>query len=128
MGRRTLPGLILGLIGSALVGVVLAEDAPPDPRAWGIQGQCIDSHRMRNIRFRDDQSAIIEITGGKQILMTLERRCPGIRRRGFLHETRINKLCTSDVLRVMDTGASCLIKDFSPYLAESDKADSNDER
>lgn len=88
-------------------------------RAWGIAGDCIESHRIRNIRFRDDETAIIQVTGGKQVLMTLERRCPGIRSRGFLHQTRINRLCTSDSLRVIDTGSICMIRDFTPFLEDT---------
>lgn len=96
-------------------------------RAWGIAGNCIDSHRIRNIRFRDDESAIIQVTGGKRVLMTLERRCPGIRSRGFLHQTRINRLCTSDSLRVIDTGSICMIRDFTPYFEDRDLEDRADE-
>lgn len=98
----------------------VTEEAPTEYdrrelRAWGIVNNCIESHRIRNIRFRDDETAIVRISGGKRILMTLERRCPGIRSRGFLHQTRINRLCASDALRVIDTGSVCMIRDFTPF-------------
>lgn len=98
---------------------VVREYSPQELRAWGIISNCIESHRIRNIRFRDDETAIIRINGGKRVLMTLERRCPGIRSRGFLHQTRINRLCASDSLRVIDTGSVCMIRDFTPFLEET---------
>lgn len=127
MLRKIVIGLVAGTGGLLLSGVVAADDAPlEDLRAWGISGNCIESHRMRNVRFRDDRTAIIRMAGGKQVLMTLERRCPGIRSRGFLHATSINKLCTSDPLRVIDTGSVCMIRSFTPYLGEEDEAEEKD--
>lgn len=110
---------------SVLQDPVSQQYSAMELRAWGISGNCIESHRIRNIRFRDDESAIVQVAGGKRVLMTLERRCPGIRSRGFLHQTRINRLCTSDTLRVIDTGSICMIRSFTPYPEERDPDDQN---
>lgn len=124
MLRKIGIGLIAGASSLWLPGVAAADEVPAnDSRSGDISGNCIESHRMRNVRFRDDQTAIIRMTGGRHILMTLERRCPGIRTRGFIHATRINKLCTSDSLRVIDTGSVCMIRSFTPYLEEEGEGD-----
>ncbi len=125
MVRRICAGVmavLTGLVWTVVAAEQADEASAESLRAWGISGNCIDSRRMRNVRFLDDESAVIRMTGGREVLMTLERRCPGIRSRGFLHETSINKLCTSDPLRVIDTGFVCMIRSFEPYLGE-DEAD-----
>lgn len=127
---RLLAGVTGALVAGCVVVAVAGEPSTPEVstdrpgqefsieelRAWGIVGNCIENHRVRNIRFRDDESAVIHLTGGKKVLMTLERRCPGIRSRGFIHRTRINRLCATDTLRVIDTGSMCMIRDFMPLL------------
>ncbi|MDM3870303.1 DUF6491 family protein [Porticoccus sp. W117] len=107
----------------------LPDDYDLDPKKWGIHSGCINTNRIRSMNFVDDQSAILKISGKKYILMTLARPCRGVRRRGISYETRTGKLCERfDRITSLETGASCQIKSFEPYLLpeEAPEAIAND--
>ena len=102
-----------------------ADDYDLDPTKWGIQNNCIHTNRIRKMTFVDQQTALITISRKKTILMTLDRRCPGVDRSGVSYESRNGMLCARfDHIVSLDTKISCRIKSFEPYLLpEGDGAD-----
>lgn len=104
-----------------------------DPKEWGIQRGCVNLSRVRNIDFKDNQSAIITMTRKKKILLRLERECRGIEHNGFVLQTRTNRLCARfDSLRVLNSGYTCPIASLEPYVAidesEAEKAEKAKEK
>ncbi|MBT3671999.1 MAG: hypothetical protein HOM90_10360 [Porticoccaceae bacterium] len=88
-----------------------------DPSKWGIRNGCVSLMRVKNIRFIDDQSAIIEMRGKKKALLRLRRECPGIKRDGFVHRSRGRQLCARfDQFEVIDMGIPCSIESIEPYV------------
>ena len=97
-----------------------------DPKEWGIRNGCINLRRIKNIRFVDDQSAVIEMRGNKKALLRLRRECPGIKREGFLHEARSGQLCARfDRLEVRNRGFPCSIESIEPYFDVESHSDSD---
>ncbi|MGS2724073.1 DUF6491 family protein [Porticoccus sp. GXU_MW_L64] len=102
----------------------LPDDYHLDPKKWGIHNGCISTNRIRSMNFVSDQSAVLKIAGKKYILMTLTRPCHGVQRRGISYETRTGKLCARfDRITSMETGLSCQIKSFEPYLLPEEVSD-----
>ena len=88
-----------------------------DPAKWGIRKDCISIRNIRNISFQDDQSAIIKVGRGKEVLMRLRRECRGIRHEGFIYQARGSRLCARfDRLKLYKTGITCQIESFEPYI------------
>ncbi|WIO75312.1 hypothetical protein QP938_05225 [Porticoccaceae bacterium LTM1] len=111
--------MFVSLLGSG--SMVVAEkptfDDAIDPAEWGIRNGCIHTNRIKSIKFEDDRFALVTIPGDKVIMLTLKRRCPGIRYNGFSYTVRNGTLCEGfDHLTVLRTGLSCQIKSFTPYL------------
>ena len=88
-----------------------------DPREWGIRSGCINKNRIRNIRFIDDQYAVLKTLGRKKVLLTMKKECRGIKRNGYIMRVRGHQLCAKfDRLEVMDVGISCAIESLEPYV------------
>jgi hypothetical protein len=99
-----------------------------DPREWGIRNGCISLRRIKNIRFVDDQSAVIEMRGKKKALLRLRRECRGIKSEGFAHQARGGQLCARfDHLEVLNRGFPCTIESIEPYLEVESHPDSDKE-
>ena len=95
-----------------------------DPKEWGIRNGCINLRRIKNIRFVDDQSAVIEMRGNKKALLRLRRECLGIKSEGFAHQARGGKLCARfDHLEVLDRGFPCSIESIEPYFEVESRSD-----
>ena len=99
-----------------------------NPADWGIRNDCISLLRVKNIRFVDDQSAVIELRGNKKALLRLRRECPGIKREGFIHRSDGRRLCARfDQFEVIDRGIPCSIESIEPYVeVASDSGSNND--
>ena len=99
-----------------------------NPADWGIRNDCISLLRVKNIRFVDDQSAVIELRGNKKALLRLRRECPGIKREGFIHRSHGRQLCARfDQFEVIDRGIPCSIESIEPYVeVASDSGSNND--
>jgi hypothetical protein len=93
------------------------EDSVLDAKDWGIRNGCISRSRIRHINFIDDETAIIDIMGRKQVLLTMRRSCRGIKRDGYITYVRGNQLCAKfDRFEVLETGMSCAIGSLEPYI------------
>ncbi len=97
-----------------------------NPKSWGIRNNCISLSRIRGINFRDDQSAVVDVGRGKEVLMRLKRECNGIKTEGFKYQPRGMRLCARhDYLELLRTKRICHIESFEPYLTvEEPKEDS----
>jgi hypothetical protein len=49
-----------------------------DVSDWKIRNGCVMLRRIKRIRFVDDQTALLSMRGKKQIVLRLQRNCPGI--------------------------------------------------
>lgn len=89
-----------------------------DPKQWGIRKGCINSSRIRKIRFLDDQTAMLSLRGKKKALMRLETACPGIKRNGFARIKDSVRLCKKfDSFSVLGGNYSCRVAAIDPYVA-----------
>ena len=88
-----------------------------DPKKWGIRNGCINSSRIKKIRFLDDQTAMLSLRGKKKAVMRLETVCPGIKRSGFSRVKDSVRLCIRfDRFIVLGGSSSCRVGSIEPYL------------
>jgi hypothetical protein len=88
-----------------------------DVSDWKIRNGCVMLRRIKRIRFVDDQTALLSMRGKKQIVLRLQRNCPGIKNTGFMHRTVGSRLCSGfDRFTVMGTGYSCRVESLEPYI------------
>ena len=89
----------------------------PDASKYGIRRGCIAQHRIKNIRFKDDQSALIDMGRGNKALLRLRRECNGIKREGFKYESRQGKLCEKFArFKVIGRSVECIVESIVPYI------------
>lgn len=90
-------------------------------RDWGIRNGCISLSRIRSINFIDDQSAVIQLGRGKEIILRLRRECRGIGSETFIYKTRGHQLCERfDSFRLITSERDCFIESIQPYLKIED--------
>ena len=88
-----------------------------NPNHWGIRNGCISVNRIRSIKFRDDQLAIIEMRGKKQALLRLKKECKGIAKQGFSYQVRGGQLCENfNGLTQAQSGMKCDIGSIEPHV------------
>ena len=86
-----------------------------DPKKWGIRNGCINSSRIKKIRFLDDQTAMLSLRGKKKAVMRLETVCPGIKRSGFSRVKDSVRLCIRfDRFIVLGGSSSCRVGSIEP--------------
>ena len=84
---------------------------------FGIKNNCINTSRIRSLNFVDDQMAYLDVGRGRQVVLYLRDKCPGIKARGFIQKTRVNRLCARfDSFEVIDTGMRCRIQSIEPHI------------
>jgi hypothetical protein len=84
---------------------------------FGIKNNCINTSRIRSLNFVDDQMAYLDVGRGRQVVLYLSDKCPGIKARGFFQKTRANRLCARfDSFEVIDTGMRCRIQSLEPHI------------
>lgn len=84
---------------------------------WGLRSGCINVNRIRSIDFRDDQLAIVDMRGNKQLVLMLRRECVGIAEAGFSYQVRGGQLCARfDRLIQAKSGSVCDIESIEPYV------------
>ena len=88
-----------------------------DPLEWGIRNDCISTQRIRNVDVLDTESAVLEMTGGKKILMTFKNTCRGLKHNGFVYSSRTGQLCAKfDSVKVVGNGNVCMLESFEPFV------------
>ena len=92
-----------------------------NPKKWGIRKNCLLISSIRSINFRNDQSAIVDIGRGKEVLLRLRRECKGIRSEGFMYTARGPRLCARfDRFELLRSKRICQIESFEPHLVLED--------
>ena len=94
----------------ALIGKV-------NPSKYGIRNGCILKSRIRSIRFKDNQIAIVDVGRKKQVIIRLRAECDGIKSEGFMYKSRDGKLCQRfDTFKVIGRSMPCVIDSIEPYV------------
>ena len=89
----------------------------PDLRAYGIYRGCVPIRRIKNVRFKDDQTAIANLGRDKSVLLRFRKSCPGIKRDGFEYESRQGKICENFTqFIVLGRNMRCTLKSITPYI------------
>ena len=97
-----------------------------NPKKWGIRKNCLLISSIRSINFRNDQSAIVDIGRGKEVLLRLRRECKGIRSEGFMYTARGPRLCARfDRFELLRSKRICQIESFEPHLVVEDAEEDN---
>lgn len=87
------------------------------PSQWGIRNGCISVNKIRNIRFLDDQLAVVYLRGKKGLLLRLRKECRGIKDQNFSYEVRGGQLCPRfDRFILAKSGIPCEIETIQPYV------------
>ena len=95
----------------------LPEVDDVEPREWGIRNNCVSINRIRNFSLIDNKSAVLEMLGGKKILMRFKQDCSGLRHNGFVYSSRSGQLCARfDSIKVLQQGSVCRLESFEPYI------------
>lgn len=99
----------------------LAKIDPIDERKWGIRKGCLNSSRIKKIRFIDDQSAIVSLRGKKKAILRLGSVCTGIKSHGFMLIRNDAKVCERFTqFQVLGGMSSCRVAAIDPYVELED--------
>ena len=84
---------------------------------YGIRNNCIKADRIRSIQFEDDQTAIVDVGRSRQVILTLRKKCPGIKQRPYIHRSRLDSLCARyDRFEILESGLQCQVETLEPYM------------
>ena len=87
------------------------------PSQWGVRSGCISVNKIRSISFLDDQLAIVNLRGKKQLILRLRNECRGIANKGFSYKVKSGQLCPRfDRLTQVQSGMKCEIASIEPYV------------
>lgn len=97
---------------------------------WAIAADesemCIHTSHLNHTEIIDAQTILFHMNGKKTYINRLPNRCPGLSfHKAFSYKTRVNKLCSSDIIRVFQGdyfGAACGLGRFEEYDAEAAEA------
>jgi hypothetical protein len=99
----------------------LGEIDSVDEKKWGIRKGCLNSSRIKKIRFIDDQSAIVSLRGKKKAILRLGSVCVGIKSRGFMLIRNDAKVCERfSRFQVLGGMSSCRVAAIDPYVELED--------
>ena len=87
------------------------------PSQWGVRSGCISVKKIHSISFLDDQLAIVNLRGKKQLILRLRNACRGIANKGFSYKVKSGQLCPRfDRLTQAQSGMKCEIASIEPYV------------
>jgi hypothetical protein len=123
-------GLAILIPVTALVPVTaLAQEEAQEPMDVGNTEKCINLRLIKNTTVIDDYNILFYVNQQKAYLNTMPRKCNGLAREDrFSYEARSSRLCSSDYIKVLMSGASgmragisCRLGEFQPMTkAEAD--------
>ena len=94
---------------------------PVNYKKWSIRGGCINSSRIKRIKFLDDRTALLSLVGKKKAVLRLASNCPGIKRHGFSHASDGQRICTRySRFSVLGGSYACKVASIDPYLELED--------
>ena len=126
---RSVPALTIAfaaLWGWFAVAAAPESAAQDDSKAPGAGppavGNCIRVRQIRNTKVIDDSSVILEMTGGRTLLMRLKYPCPQLAFHDyFSYEAPLGLLCAEIDQIVSRAGAHCQIGGFEIYVPPADE-------
>lgn len=93
-----------------------SSDPDAELSLWGIENGCLNSALVHHFYVLNAHAAMIELIGGKRVLMRFRGDCQGIEQYGFVHTAQNNRVCPStNAIRVLHTGARCEVESLEPY-------------
>lgn len=93
-------------------------------KKWSIRSGCINSSRIRRIKFLDDSTALLSLVGKKKAVLKLASRCPGIKKNGFSYASDGQRLCTRHTrFSVLGGSYACKVASIDPYLELEDPSE-----
>lgn len=124
--------LVAGLISAFAPQALGYDDKPQDEKEQkavadfealkkyqptGEGRRCISLNRIRTTKVLDDQTIFFRMSGKKHYVNRLKRKCPSLKREErFMYKTSINRLCSIDIITVLDSfgrsWASCGLGEF----------------
>lgn len=83
---------------------------------WGIVDGCLNSKLVHYFYVLNSHAAVLELAGGKKVLMRFHGDCQGVEQYGFVHTAQNDKFCAdSHSIRVLQTGDRCKVESLEPY-------------
>ncbi|TNE76317.1 MAG: hypothetical protein EP334_08680 [Gammaproteobacteria bacterium] len=87
---------------------------------WGIKNGCLSSDLVRHFYVLNSHAAVIELVGGKRVLMRFHGDCQGVEQYGFVHTAHNNRVCPrTNAIRVLQTGTRCEVESLEPYQIDN---------
>ena len=124
MAKLRAPILALGLAGTlwALPGAAQDGDDDGDIVLDRTPERCINTNGLRSTRIVDDKTVLFYMRGGAIYQNLLADECRNLKRSGqFAYELRSSRLCSSDLITVLERfgpslrrGITCRIDEFIP--------------
>ncbi|MCB2108335.1 MAG: hypothetical protein KDE14_11580 [Rhodobacteraceae bacterium] len=105
--------ILIGAFAALAAVVFMVGASHAEGENIGDTQQCIALQYIDRTPVIDNQTILVEMKGnGGYKRIDLVNRCSGLRLQdGFAYATSINRLCTSDPLRVIEpVGSICMIK------------------
>lgn len=94
---------------------------PLNYKKWSIRSGCINSSRIKRIKFLDDSTALVSLMGKKTAVLKLASRGPGIKKRGFSYASEGQRLCTRHTrFSVLGGTYACKVASIDPYIGLED--------
>jgi hypothetical protein len=124
-------GTTLRVIGLAILFPVaaIAQEEAQEEMEFGNAEKCINIRLIKSTTVIDDNNILFYVNQQKAYLNTLPRKCNGLAREDrFSYKARSSRLCSSDYIEVLMSGASgmrpgisCRLGEFQPMTkAEAD--------
>jgi hypothetical protein len=101
-----------------LSGLLLAgAPARADSTTAKSNDVCLDAGHVDHTAVVDDQTILFYMRGGKIWKNTLRQKCPSLKfEQGFSEDILSDEICSNrQMIRVLQTGASCSLGAFTPY-------------
>ncbi|WP_461481588.1 hypothetical protein [Porticoccus sp.] len=103
-------------VNAASPYLAAATDGMAEPSLWGIENGCLNTSLVRHFYVLDAHAAVIELIGGKRVLMRFRGDCQGVEQYGFVHTAHNNQVCArANAIRVLQTGTHCDVESLEPY-------------
>ncbi len=122
---RTPLTLVVAILASA---PTIAETTPASAADSDTRQSCVQLSDIRSTNVVDSRTIDFIMRGGRTYRNTLRNRCAGLTRQdAFSYRTSLPRLCSVDIIRVLDTaggavreGAACALGAFVLHDPDAD--------
>jgi hypothetical protein len=117
LGTVALAGLNVALAPHAAQAIVAIDAAALNPT-------CIESNRITDTRVVGKNVVVVRMNPGSEYMrIDLGNNCSTLdKSTGFSFGSSVAKLCTSDTLKVLNSGQGCIIDKMTPISGDEAKA------